>query len=373
MKRILLIVIVCFWGFFSQTKAALIPFIENGRIGYIDSTGAEVIKAKFDTPITYERIMLNGRELIDYTLPIWSEFSEGMATVKIKKRFWFITLYHYFANISETGEIKFNTGLNIVHNFHDGIAVTQAALIESYNKYDEKYGYLDKAGEIIIDPMYKYASRFKQNRAFVLDSNKYYYINKKAERISKNFFEDANLFYENLAAVKIGNKYGFIDTNGQIVIQPRFELTWKFSEGMARIYDNNYYGFIDKSGKTTIAPLYTQAKDFSEGLAMVSKDGLCGYIKPNGEYALAPKFTNASSFSEGLAVVEINGKFGFIDKTGNVVIEAKFDYATNFINGVAKVWNKKVIYMIDKSYNQTHKILKEMDLTDAVPTEPFKY
>jgi len=184
---------------------------------------------------------------------------------------------------------------------------------------DGKYGYIDKAGNIVINLQFDYAG----------------------------------LFCDGLAVVSIGSKYGYIDKTGKVVMEPQFSGTWDFSEGLAKVQigdeKTGKYGYVDKTGKVVIEPQFDMAQAFSEGLAAVrigdKKTGKWAYIDSTGKIVIEPLFGLAFAFSEGLARVKIviepeqpggvifsgpfaqmssgspgKARWSYIDKTGTTVI-----------------------------------------------------
>lgn len=80
------------------------------------------------------------------------------------------------------------------------------------------WGFKDKAGKIVIDPL----------------------------------FQEAGNFIEGLAPVKIKNMWGYIDINGNFVIKPRFKEAGNFKNGTAgvRLYSNvATFAHINKKGE----------------------------------------------------------------------------------------------------------------------------
>lgn len=219
-------------------------------------------------------------------------------------------------------------------------------------KRNNKYGYANKNGDIVIPIVYNHAFEFKNNRArvefglfdyaFITPSGKIIYRGK--------FFVD--YFNYNYAPVEISEKnWGFIDTNGNI--KPSLGYYYYaegFSEGLAYVINGKQEaGFIDTYGHVTIPfSKKNRYEDFSEGLAeFTSFWGKAryvdrrGFIDRRGNVVISQsKYLINSGFQEGLAVVSdhvINGKYGYWDSHGKIVIPLEFERARKFNKGFAKV------------------------------------
>ena len=148
-----------------------------------------------------------------------------------------------------------------------------------------KWGYIDRAGKIKIQPQ----------------------------------FDRALGFSNGLARVGTGDKHGFIDTNGQIAIPLDFDWAYSFSEGLAAVKLHDKYGYIDPSGSFAIPAQFAEAEDFQEGFAAVQVNGRWGFIDRSGVFVVAPEFTKAWSFSDGLGAVIKGDIYGYVDAEGNLV------------------------------------------------------
>ena len=102
-------------------------------------------------------------------------------------------------------------------------------------KLGDRYGYQDKSGMIVIDPL----------------------------------FDEAGEFKDGLALVKVDGDLGFIDTQGKTVVDVEWEELHPFKDDLARVRSGGKYGFVDRRGKVVIEPRFKTAGDFSEGLAPV--------------------------------------------------------------------------------------------------------
>jgi hypothetical protein len=187
---------------FSEGLAAV--EIEN-KWGYIDKTGTIVINPKFDKAFP---------------------FSEGLAAVYIDGKFGYI---------DKTGKIviqpQFNYTDSLSVSFSEGLAVVEI---------DGKFGYIDKTGKIVIQPQFepnedgtldivsdvlvqKGISSFSEGLAAVrIDDkdgySKYGYINKKGEIVIEPKFDTVSSFSDGLALVLTKKqKWGYIDKTGKYI------------------------------------------------------------------------------------------------------------------------------------------------------------
>lgn len=142
-------------------------------------------------------------------------------------------------------------------NFQDGLAYFQ--------NNNGLYGFIDRYGNVVIQPQYKGAGGFYNGRAVVKDrhSNLWGYIDKQNNWIIRPRYCMAGRFSEGLAAVYINGrtsngkcvdgKWGFIDTSGKMVIPAKYERVWAFSNVngniIAKFEHGGYSGYINKKGE----------------------------------------------------------------------------------------------------------------------------
>ncbi len=248
-------------------------------------------------------------------------------------------------------------------------------------KVDEKYGFIDKSGNIVIEPQFQGVYDFSDGLAKIYTSGEFNtaYIDETGKVVIEPKFDIGSNFSEGFAWVgfdpekkpyKIGKltlytsqsshsfnyNIGFIDKTGKFITEPVFTFAGNFSEGLAFVRTKeNKFGFIDKTGKFAIEPKFDWTDDFSEGLALVFVNEKYGFIDKTGKFVIKPQFTKAESFSEGLAVVKIGGavrepnlgsqiitttnadtNYAYIDKTGKIVFEINVGEAHSFSEGLAR-------------------------------------
>jgi len=241
--------------------------------------------------------------------------------------------------INSKGEVIIDFIYDYAGFFADGIAVVSL---------NGRYGLIDLDANTIVKPQFDYIGNFSEGLAYIVqydaDTARHGFIDKNGNVLYSDYFNNnTGDFHDGLAVFEKDLNFGYVDKNGNIVIQPEYFMAYDFSEGLAAVAnEDDKHGFIDKSGNLVIPFIFEHNiedtylyQGFSDGLAAVCMDGKFGYINKNGDFVIEPKFDYAGRFSDGLALVLVDGLFGYIDRNGNYVIEPKFAHASSFQNGFA--------------------------------------
>jgi hypothetical protein len=235
---------------------------ENSRVGYKDSLGNVVVIPKY----------FNG-----------SDFYDGLALVALKDKGW---------------TVIDNSGLELT-NF-EGIP---GPIYNSYVRYDlisiensdEKWGFINRKGELIIPFLYEEVLDFNFGLAPVKLNGLWGFINEKNEIIIAPTYKMVTEFYDGLAGFLVDDKWGFIDLNNQVVIEPKYTGITLFSEGLCAV-NNSYFNFAG-GGMTT------------------------DVINKKGEIIFSGEFWAFKAYKNGIAsywqAYDFGGKEIFIDKNGN--------------------------------------------------------
>jgi hypothetical protein len=109
---------------------------------------------------------------------------------------------------------------------------------------NNKYGYKNGEGKVVVEPRYDLAYKFEEGRA----------------------------------AVRIAGKYGYLDENGEVVVPPKYDFTWHFIGGYAAVKLGEKFGFINKNGKEVVPIIYEEANNYHgnccyKGMAHVKAEG----------------------------------------------------------------------------------------------------
>ncbi len=246
---------------------------DPGKWGYIDKTGKLAIPLQFTHA---------------------EDFREGLAAVTDGDRGGFI---------DHTGKILFNVPLDVTLGFHEGVAgVLWKGTVSYYDRTGRKIPISSDYGPK--------SNSFSEGLVPIEIKGKWGFSDKAGQLVIAAQFEDADNFSDGLAPVKIkgevvwcprdadGNRsgsmmlWGYIDKTGKLVISAQFESAAPFSEGLAVIHHCDQAFFIDKTGKTAVSGSFRYASSFSGGLARIetmTKDGLLfGYVDQTGKIVWGP-------------------------------------------------------------------------------------
>ena len=289
--------------------ATLRPVALNGKCGFVDKDGREVIPLKYDDA---------------------GKFSEGLAWVELNEKYGFV---------DKDGREVIPLKYDYAGSFSEGLSRVEL---------NKKWGFVDKDGREVIPLKYDDTWDFSEGLAYVKLNKKQGFVDKDGREVVPLKYDDAGGFYEGLAVVKLNKKRGFVDKDGREVIPLKYDYAGSFSEGLAWVELNKKRSFVDKDGREVFPLKYDYAGDFSEGLAYVKLNEKYGFVDKDGREVVPLKYDDAWSFSEGLAVVKLNEKYGFVDKDGREVIPLKYDDARGFSEGLAYVKLNNQEFYVDK-------------------------
>jgi len=342
----------------------LIPYRKEHKWGYCDRNKNIVIPAQFDSVnLFYEGFAI----VVDY---YWVQaFNEDHCGPFV---------------IDKLGQkiIKAGRFVDLKKKFSEGLLGASIYIREfkaSCLTTNNRWGFIDKAGNAVIPFAYDEVGDFNDGLASCCRENRWGFIDKTGREIIPIIYCKVGIFKEGLVRVLDYDTggWGFIDKTGQNVIPCKHYEVSDFEDGYASViisgdyrggriidkFGNKIYekddlyilrgfkegialassspigeiGFIDKTGKIMISIEYWNADDFNEGLARVEINERWGFIDKTGSEIISLKYENAKSFKKGLACVGSNDKFGFINKTGKEIISLKYDEAEDFDEGLARV------------------------------------
>jgi len=220
----------------------------DGNYGFIDKTGTEITRLKYDyvEPFSegmaivkfrnkYGFIDRTGKEVIPLKYESAGGFSDGLSSVS----FGFMGQQHAYIDRSDNEVIRLKSGIT-AYDFSEGLA-------RAYDNKTRKWGFIDKTGNIIIQPQYDEALSFFDGLARVKREGKYGFINKEGKEVILLMYDDARNFSRGLAAVKRDDKWGFIDKTDHPIIPIKYKRTLDFTpDGVTMVTYNGKDFAIDK-------------------------------------------------------------------------------------------------------------------------------
>lgn len=308
------------------------PMSVGGKFGFVDSNHVLSVKPVFKYA---------------------EDFSDGYALViKLKYNERENVVDWIFGFIDETGNVIYKLGYESIKGFSDGMA--------SFKRND-KYGFMDTSLTEVIEPKFdkvgKFHNGFATFRMKKGKEDKVGYINKKGEIVIPAIYDRAEPFSEGVAVVENDGISKIIDENNNVLFETEMYLRGFSTDGIISAFkfkneECTKYGFVNKYGETVIDFKYNMAGMFFDGLAPVSDENdKCGYINTKGEVVIDFKYDSASLFKEGRAKVAMKFiresniykdgvpyyQYAYIDTTGKELTGFEYEYLNEFKNGYGTV------------------------------------
>ncbi|HEX3145567.1 MAG TPA: WG repeat-containing protein [Pyrinomonadaceae bacterium] len=323
----LLVLLVLPWTVQAQSADDRYPFVRDGKMGFIDYRGREVIPPRFGNA---------GEGRFDHGIAAVFEAGKGSGYIDTSGKF-----------VIGPTEV-WGWG----RPFYEDIA---SVLI--WDQHGNYPGWIDRTGKIIFSGKGNEGARFADGLMLMPGPNgKWGFVNKDFKFVIEPQFNWVTDFSEGRAEFTINHKSGFIDTSGKIVVPAKYDMVWPFREGVALVRrdiqvgthmteegeEPKYrfqYGYIDHDGNEIIALQFEEATYFSEGYAMAipSNFALYGIIDKQGHFVHDPEFEEAGEFHDGLAMACVKRKCGFVDTSGAWIIPPQFESVREFWHGLASV------------------------------------
>ena len=314
----------------------------NNKRGFINEEGKVVVPPKYD----YSRDFSEGLALV-------SNDGEGVKFIDKNGNIVINLEPYYFVSYSP--------------DFSEGLLPVSDGAWKPGNGKEEKIGYIDITGKLVIPTKYETAYGFENGFACVEIDDKFGIINKKGKEITSIIYDNYISFSnDGFATVSLNNKLGLIDKNGNIIIPTIYDEIGKTADGMIRVESNGKWGYFDINGKQVIPFKYEQARNFLEGSACVKIDDKSWVrIDKTGTIIKELPYSRVDFFNKkGVArfVILAERKIGLIDKNGIEIFSALNSLIHNKDYDLWEVKYKLngrlVRYLLD---NKGKRITKEYD------------
>lgn len=238
------------------------------------------------------------------------------------------------------------------------------SVVKSWS-YDAKkgdndlYGFVDENDNWIVEPQFQktnFSMRFGMG-AVRNEDYKWGFVNEAGEMVIDYQYRFAGDFTtDGTAPVKVetGSKvWRYVDKTGKEVLEVEYDQCGGFWDGLAYVSNSEGAGFIDKSGKIVIPMIYTGMSSYTDedgnGTYFNKRDndvasfklketGLYGLVRNDGEALTDFIYDHMPVYApdNGTIVVQIGGLFGAINHDGEEIVPVEYDRVsvTNLSNDI---------------------------------------
>ncbi|MBO4710917.1 WG repeat-containing protein [bacterium] len=199
--------------------------------------------------------------------------------------------------------------------------------LSSVKSKDNKCGFIDRSGKVVIPLEYEDAGNFSEGFAPVKKEGKWGYISKSGEVKIPFEFDEASDFSEEYAVVSQNRKAGFIDKNGVSPTGFVFDSGEPFRYGVAVVKNGDENHVINKKWETIyVSKSHVFPFHIGENVISLKFFSFPPLVK-NGEIILRESDADKvfTPVSGSLILFKKNDKYGAIDTNGNIVVPANFD------------------------------------------------
>lgn len=275
---------------FEKDRSKLLLVAIDGKYGFIDINGVEVI------PLAYDETRLSRTEELIFAKRDgkWGILDFSGDTVLPFQ-------YDALADFTEKGYLNFRVG--------------------------ELNGCMNRAFETLIEPQYAQLGVFAQNDlAFARKDGKFGFIDITGEtRIPFEYDSAMSFNPRGLAQVSRNGRSGLINENGEVAVPLKYERlanpTKPSPNGLIPAMRNGKWGYVDEQGEEVIPFKYANAYAFGRGDLIYSVGASIDRPSQTDE---DPSFVPYDP--SNLARVELDRtRKGMIDNTGKIVMPLRFN------------------------------------------------
>ena len=226
-----------------------------------------------------------------------------------------------------------------------------------------KFGYADRKGKIILEPLYNEISRITEitgDDIFLITANNGRYgVVKNGKEVLKNDFTDINFDQNNnLLILQKDSSWGVVDLEGNNIVPIDYDNII-----IGGKYINAQKGedtlIFDASGNNIDTDIlsYNQVND--NYAIVIDKDNNYNIIDNAGNKKLNENYTYIEYLNNDEFIVTIDGKTGIINGEGNSIIEVNY-------NAIQQIDGTNALQAVDSENNRTDIIDKDMQIHEGI-------
>ncbi len=377
MKKLALLFVTFFIILIHLEAANLFPIKQNGKWGYINSSGEIKIVPEFEAADYFDnnefaKIQKNGLVgLIDSTgniliqpafenirifknnlIGIYKEGSWGVMTTKGE----IITnikiedfRYNNDGNIfyiknNKYGLINSSGKIVCVPEF-DSLSLAQYNFL--YAKKDSLSGLYDKNGKVILPCLYEKLSIQSADRIFICLDHQWGLADSKGKIIINPAWDELTWMTENYFKLRKDTLFTVFDVNAGRNICNLTGLNFKlFEDDYFLTYTKGLYGLMNGAGLEILKPVYQDIAYGMKNCIVVRQNGKCGLVDFSGRVMISPRYDFILSFDKHVAMTSLEKKYGLINDRGDILEEPKYE-SMSIYEGVIKARQNESLKVIE--------------------------
>lgn len=297
---------------------------ENGYFGMIDITGNYVLLPEFDDIGSIEHNMFYAEKNGSYNF--YNPFGKQVFKIDFEEAY---TFENGMAKVISNGSQKYIDTLG-----NDIIAVKHG---EIFHYHDSLFVWSNRDSSILVDHNLNRISELSfvkigtisNNRALVTDDEKFGFIDEKGTLVIPltynkypNYYQFSQ-FVNNHAIINKNGKFGLIDSLGNQIFPAIFEAIGNFGT-FTPVSKGKGWGYADEKTKLTIPYQFDYAYPFVNGLAIVQKEGLYGLIDLQNKFIIEPMYEAIQQLSKELFILKSDNLFQLFISKENKIIDFTF-------------------------------------------------
>ena len=224
-----------------------------------------------------------------------------------------------------------------------------SSLLGGYARVKSKgfYGFMDKNGNTVIEPIFKDASFMLDSSTAVRDEKGWFMINKSGYKVAipDKPVDEMSMLSNGRVLIRVGDKYDYTDTSMKIPEKLRFDNATNFKKGVAAVKQDGKWALLGSNNKYITKFIFDDViiDEYNtcisnNNVILTKNEGKYYMYNDEGKKISKTAFDNAYPFaSDDYAAVCIGDKWGFADSEGNIVIEPQFDEAKSFSCNIAPI------------------------------------
>ncbi len=202
-----------------------------------------------------------------------------------------------------------------------------------------KYGLLRRDGELVAPLQYDEILWTVDGFAALRAGETHTLLNLTTGQPLGERYEAIGALREGFIPVQQGGKWGYLGLDGQMLPGGfAWDSALPFAEGVAGVSQEKRAGFIDATGQVVIPLQYDGVSSFGNGLAGFAQKKKWGFVNAQGEVVIKPAFQAVGVFTQDRCAVKRSNKWGIIDLQGKWVVPYKYDEITDFDPMYHRAW-----------------------------------